>query len=236
MQLEGGALLKDEFVKFSEKYVLYCNITSHVPGSKDQDLLEAKGGEGFPYIIFMDSEGNLLAKHEGERTGAGFEQTGSKAREFLDLKAKAAKGGPEVKIDFIVAQLELGHIKPGEAEVKLREAGGKPSAEQQKKLDGVLANSEVENLLRSIKSPDAKNEAARKLYDRYKAGKAAPTAEPWMPAYWNLILEHAESVKDAAAFEMSLTILKEKYGAVPQAQKYFQEKEASLKQLKEGKK
>jgi len=223
-------------VKFSEKFVLYCNITSHVPGSKDQDLLEAKGGEGFPYLIFMDAEGNLLAKHDGERTGAGFEVTGSKARAFLELKARAEKGDASVKIDFVIAQLELGHIKPGEAEVKIRESGGKPTAEQQKRLDGALANSEVEALLRAIKGPDGKNEAAKKLYDRHKAGKAAPTAEPWMPAYWNLVMEQAESIKDVATFETSLKILKEKYGAVPQAQDYFKAKEASLQKLKEEKK
>jgi len=236
MQLEGGALLKDDFVRFSEKYVLYCNITSHVPGTKDQDLLEAKGGEGFPYLIFMDSDGNLLAKHEGPRSAEGFTQTGDKARGFLDLKAKAEKGDAATKIDFIVAQLELGHIKAGEAQVKVRESGGKPSPEQQKKIDGVVANQEIETVLRAIKDPAGKNAAAKSLYERYKAGKAAPTAEPWMPAYWNLVMEHAESIKDVAGFEESFKILKGKYGDVPQAQKYFQEKEESLKKLKEEKK
>ena len=236
MQLEGGALLKDDFVKFSEKYVLYCNITSQVPGTKDQDLLEAKGGEGFPYMIFMDSEGNLLAKHEADRTAQGFETTGGKARAFVELKAKADKGDASVKIDLIVAQLELGHMKAGEAEVKIRESGGKPTAEQQKKIDGVLANSEIETLLRAVKDPSGKNEAARKLYDRYKAGKALPTVDPWLPAYLNLVMEHAESVKDAPSFESSLKALKEKYGAIPQAQKYFQEKEAALQKLKDEKK
>src|SRR5438876_5889172 len=168
MQLEGGALQADDFVKFSEKYVLYCNITSQVPGAKDQQLLEEKGGEGFPYLIFMDSDGNTLAKHQGPRTATAFEETGSKARTFLDLKAKAEKGDASVKIDFIMAQLELGQMKTGEAEVKIRETGGKVSPEQQKKLDGLLANAEIEQLLRSVKSEESKNDAAKKCYERHK--------------------------------------------------------------------
>src|SRR5437773_1688235 len=127
MQLEGGALQTDDFVKFAEKYVLYCNITSQVPGAKDQQLLEEKGGEGFPYMIFMDPDGNMLAKHQGPRTATGFEETGAKACAFLELKAKSEKGNATVKIDFILAQLELGQLKAGEAEVKIRETGGKVS-------------------------------------------------------------------------------------------------------------
>lgn len=236
MQLEGGALLKDDFVTFAEKYVLYCNITSHVPGSKDQELLEEKGGQGFPYVVFMDAEGHVLAKHEGARTAEGFEESGRKATGFLVLKAKAEKGDKAAKIDFIIAQLELGHIKAGEAEVKIRETGGKPSADQQKKLDAVAANAEIEALLKTVQSEEAKNEAAKKCYERLKAGKAAPTNDPWQVAYWNLIMEHAESVKDVAVFESSFKFLKDKYGNLPQAQKYFQEKEAALKRMKEEKK
>jgi hypothetical protein len=230
--LEGGALLKDDFVKFAEKYVLFCHITSQVPGDKNQDLLELKGGEGFPYLVFMDSDGNVLAKHQGDRSAEGFDATGEKVRAFLALKAKAAKGDAAVKIEFIIAQLELGHIKPGEAESKLKETGGKLSPDQQKKFDAIRANSEIEELLRGVRNEETKNEAARKCYERLKAGKPAPTNDPWQVAYWNLVLEYAETKKDVAVFEQCFSFLKEKYGNLPQAKNYFQEKEAKLKELK----
>lgn len=216
--------------------MVYCNITSHVPGTKDQDLLEEKGGDAFPYIIFMDSAGSVLARHEGPRTAEGFEATGSKVRALLDLKARVDKGDKKARVEHIVAQLELGLIKLGEAEVKIRETGDKPSAEQQRKIDGIAANSEVEATLKGIKSPEAKVEAGKKFYERHKGGKAAPTSDPWQVAYWNLILEHAETVKDVDTFEASFLFLKERYGTLPQAQRYFQEKEAALKKMKEEKK
>ena len=81
MQLEGGALMQDDFVRFSKNYVLFAHVTSQVPGDKNQDLLQKKGGTGFPFIAFMDSEGNVIAKHEASRTAYGWARTGEKAKE-----------------------------------------------------------------------------------------------------------------------------------------------------------
>src|SRR5204863_9407431 len=166
------------------------------------------------------------------------QETGARVLGYFDLKVKAEKGAPAVKIDYILAQLEFGFLKPAEAEVKIRESGGRPTEAQEKKLDGLTANAEVEATLRALKREDPKGklEAARKFYERYKAGKPAPVADLWMTAYWNLILEYAESIQEVATFEHSLGLLKAKHGQLPEAKKYFEEKEAALKKLKEGRK
>jgi hypothetical protein len=67
--LEGGALLSDWWVALAKDYVPYLNITAQLKEKPDQDLLEAKGGDGFPYMIFMDSSGAVLTDRiwpEGE--------------------------------------------------------------------------------------------------------------------------------------------------------------------------
>ena len=46
--LEHGPLLTDDFAKFAKDYVLFCHITSMIPGEKYGDLLEEKGGNAFP--------------------------------------------------------------------------------------------------------------------------------------------------------------------------------------------
>lgn len=232
--MEGGALLTDAFVEFSKEYVLYCNIMSRVPGDKHQDLLMEKGGQGFPYLVFLDADGNVLARHEGARDVEGFRQTGQKVRDFLELRRKAEAGGPEAKIDYLIARLDLGHVKAADAEREL--AGlGKPSAAQQGRFDGALANATVLEEVRALQSDEAAAEAGKKFYERYKAGKPAPTADDAMQAYWILLMDCAEDKKDADAFEAGLKALKAKFGDLPQAQKWFKEKEEVLKNLKEGK-
>ena len=225
-------MLTEDFAKLAERHVLYCHITSQAQGEKHQGLLAQKGGQGWPSVFFLDPDGNVLARHSGPLTVEGFDATGAKPRAFLDLKVKAEKGDARAKIEFVLARLELGQLKPGEAEDKIRETGGSPSAEQEKRLGELVANAEVEAILRPVKSEEAKNAAAKKCYERRKAGKPAPTVEPWQGAYWNLVLEVAETAKDVEVFEESLKILKEKYSALPDAQKYLREKEASLKKLK----
>lgn len=212
--------------------MLYCNITSRVPGAKDQDLRQEKGGRIFPFMAFMDAEGALLARHEAARTVDGFEQTAGKARAFLDLKARASGGGPSDRIDLVIAQLDLGHLTQRDAEARILETGATPTEEQRKRLEGVLANSEIESLLAGERTAEAVREVAAKCYERHKAGKAAPAAGPLQWDYWNRVLMQAEWLKDASAFEEALRILLEKFGEVLEVKKYLQEKGAKLRELK----
>jgi hypothetical protein len=233
-QLEGTVLLTGEFAKLADRYVLFCHITSQAQGEKYQDLLAEKGGQGWPSVFFLDSGGNVLARHAGPLTVEGIDAAGEKPRAFLDLKRRSEKGGPPEKIEFILARLETGQLKPGEAEDGIRGTGGTPSAEQRRRLDELVANVEVEAILRPVKSEETKNAAAKTCYERRKSGKAAPTVEPWRGAYWNLVLERAQSVKDVEVFEEALQVLKEKYSKLPDALKYLRDKEMWLKKQKEN--
>jgi hypothetical protein len=232
--LEGGALLTDAFVEFSKEYVLYCNIMSRVPGDKHQNLLMEKGGQGFPYIVFLDAEGNVLAKHEGARDADGFRETGRKVQAFLEVRRKAETGGAEAKLDYLIARLDLGHVKVADAE---REIGGlgTPSPEQKARLDEALTNATVLETVREIQSDEGAEQAGKKFYEMHKAGKPAPTSDDAVQAYWILLMDCAEEKKDAAAFEAGFKALKAKFGELPQAQKWFKEKEETLKKLKESK-
>ena len=232
--MEGGALLTDAFVEFSKDYVLYCNIMSRVPGDKHQNLLMEKGGMGFPYLVFLDAEGNVLAKHEGARDADGFRETGKKVRAFLELRKKAETGGPGAKLDYLIARLDLGHAKVGDAE---REVGGLGtlSAEQKARFEVALTNATILETVRAIQNDEGAEQAGKKFYEMYKAGKAAPTSDDAVQAYWILLMDCAEEQKDAVAFEAGFKALKAKFGELPQAQKWFKEKEETLKKLKESK-
>ena len=57
---------------------MFCHITTQIEGDKHGDLLEKKGGQGFPHIVFMDSDGKVLAEHQGDRSADEFAKTGQK--------------------------------------------------------------------------------------------------------------------------------------------------------------
>jgi len=221
-------------VAFSKSYVLFCHITTHIKGEKHGNLLEEKGGEGFPHIVFMDSEGAVLAVHEEDRTAEAFGKTGEKAKSFVALKAKADKGDKAAKIDFILARMDLGQIKPEEAEKQIKEAG-KLSKEQQAKFDGMMVNMSIMETVKGIDSEDAAKAAGKKFYEMQKAGKPGPTSEQAVQPYYILGMNAAEELKDAAVFEKNLKALKDKFGTNPQAKKFFEAKEKKLEELKEKK-
>jgi hypothetical protein len=222
-------------VKFSKDYVLFCHITTQIQGEKHANLLEEKGGEGWPHIVFMDAEGNVLAVHEADRSAEGFSKTGEKAKSFVSLKAKAEKGDKAAKIDFLVLQLSLGQIKPEEAEKKIKDAG--PITKEQKaKLDGELTNASVLASVKGISDEEGAKALGKKFYEMQKAGKAGPTSEQALQPYYILMMNAADELKDGKTFEAALKALKAKFGDTPQAKKFFEAKEKRLEELKGEKK
>src|SRR5262245_10877718 len=132
----------DDFVKFSKDYVLFCHITTAIEGEKHGDLLQEKGGQRFPYIVFMDADGNVITEHLEERTPEGFAKMGKIVTDYVTLKTKAESGNKPSVIDFTILQLALGKITTSDAQKKLKDAGT-PTKEQQVKLDEELLNASV---------------------------------------------------------------------------------------------
>jgi hypothetical protein len=218
-------------VKFSKEYVLFCHITTQIDGEKYGDLLEQKGGQGFPHIVFMDADGHVLAEHEGDRSADGFSKTGQKAKEFIALKAKAEKGDKAAQIDFLIAQLSLGQLKPSEAEAKIKEVGA-PTKEQQARLDGELVNASVMETMKGVEDEDSAKAAGKKFYEMQKAGKPGPTGDQAMQPYYILTMRAAEDAKDAVIFEKAMKALKKKFGDNPNAKGFFEMSEKKLEELK----
>ncbi len=215
--------------------MLFCHITSQIPSDPYQDLLQEKGGGGFPYLVFMDEEGNVLAKHEGSRDAAGFEQTLGTAQAFIDLKKKAESGDKAAKKELVLKQIELGHIKPEDADAKLKELGDL-TPEEQAKVNGVLANAQVTALFSSFKTqptPEQLLDLGKKLAEMQKAGRV-PTEPQIQMNFWALIMDYAESTKDVALFEEGLTTLKAMLSGNPQAKEFLEQKEKALEAMKAG--
>jgi hypothetical protein len=229
-QLENGPLLAEDFAKFAKDYVLYLHITTMIPGEKYGDLLEQKGGNAFPWMVFMDSTGEIILEHQGERSAAGFAKSGEQAKNWLTLKDKAEKGDAAAKVDFAILQLTMGRIPAADAEKIVKEAGA-VTPEQKAKLDAELVNAEIREAVRKLRSDEEAAELGKKFYARHKEGKPAPTADSALQSYFILIMDAAEAAKDADTFASTLKIMKDKYGKMEQAAPFFEEKEKSLKAL-----
>lgn len=218
-------------MKFSKDYVLFCHITTHIQGEKHANLLEEKGGEGFPHIVFMDAEGKVLAVHEADRTAAGFAKTGEQAKAFVSLKAKADGGDKKAKTDLILLQLDMGTIKAEDAKKQLADAG--PLSDEQKaKLEASMVNAEIVDQVKAITSEEQAKAASKKFYEMQKAGKPGPTSDQAMQPYYILGMNAAAEAKDVEVFEKNLKTLKAKFGDNPMAKRFFEANEKKLAEMK----
>jgi len=239
--LERGAFSQDNVKEWGKKYVLFCHITTHIKGEKYGDLLTQKGGNGFPHLVFMDADGNVLATHEGDRSLEAFDETAKKAQKGLELRKKAASGDKAALVEVTLMDLEEGHIKLAEAKKKLE--GVTLTDEQKKKFAGAEANEDVKAIIEPYdKNPPqtqqdmekARREVGEKFAARKKAGKAAPTGEQEWNVYWSLLMGYAEEKKDAALYSDCLDAFKEKYGKEPRAKQALENMQKKLEEMKKG--
>lgn len=209
------------FAKFAEGVVLFCHVTSHVEGDKDPELLNEKGGGGFPYLVFMDADGNVITEHEDARTPAAFTATRDDVTGYL--KAKADK---TAVVELALYEMSLGKATREEGEAKLK--GQKLTPEQEKRRAAIVYNLEVIEATNGYTN-------GKKFYEDFKAGKK-PSKDAAIQPYYQAIMSFGEIAKKADAFEAGLTGVKEYFenagmGSNPQVVRWIQSREAVLKKL-----
>jgi len=209
---------------------MFCHITTQIQGEKYGDLLSEKGGNGFPYLVFMDQNGDVLAVHEGKREVDAFSETAKKAQEYVDLKKKADAGDKKAIVEVVFRELRGGRMKLDVADKKL--AGIELSDDQKKELEQLRADVEVGDILHAVKTNADVPDAGKKFAERKKAGKPAPSNEQFVQYYWQFIMTYAEQEKDPALYEDALKALKEKFGKNPKAKAYFDKADKTLEKLK----
>lgn len=208
--------------------MLLCHITTQVEGDKHQTLLRDKGGRGFPHLVFLDAEGNVLAT-QGDRSVAGFRKTQAAIGAYDALSKKLAAGDKAVAADLLLAGIDLGKVKFEEAKAT---AGGlgKLNAETQKKVDVALLNLEVADAMSTVRSQEAAIEAGKKFATMLDAGRV-PEGNA-ARNFFMMILQAKEAEKDAAGYEKALNSLKKAFGDDQRMKRAIEQADAKLKQLK----
>ena len=185
--------------------VLYCHITSRIEGRKNDDLLRQKSDRvAFPTMLFLNADGDVLAKHQEARTAAGFNGTLTKVKGFLAAKEKAKSGEPEAVFEVFLARVDLGQLGFADAQAKLKDLP-KPTAAQKARLDGLLVNLEFTDLRKRMRQLGREGFAG-KLAQMESAGRIPSGNNEWM-FYYYLMVE-ASRRKQIAKWESYLEKVK----------------------------
>lgn len=188
-------------------------------------MLEEKGGRGFPFLVFLDSEGNVILEHTGDRSPEGFEKSGARVLEYVDLKKKADGGDKAAREKLVWVELDLGRLKAAEAEKRLKELKAKITPEQRGRLELQAAYDEL--------TRDVRLEAGKKFYDLWKR-KVVPRSDDRMhDEFWNALMHYCRVNKIPDGFEEGIRRFKEKYGS--RADEWAAEQEKTLERIKQKK-
>jgi hypothetical protein len=204
-------LSQKEFYDWAKDYVLFCHVTTRIPGRKHDGMLRDVGGTGFPTLAILTADGALLARHEGARTVEGVDKTAEAAKAFAAVRAKAAAGDEEAKLAVLVREAELGMVKPDVLAARVKEVKSIPP-EIQAKLDGLLFDARVAELAtRARTGPEASKAAAAQVIEWAREGKL-PSAPRSLSSFVGIVSADARASKDAANARALVEILTAKRG------------------------
>lgn len=230
--MEGGLLTTPEFTAFTEKVIPFLHVTTRIEGRAHDGLLGEKGGRGFPTLMFLDAEGEILGE-PGGRDVASFDKTLGALMAIADLEKRIAAGEKGLKDDLFIAQLAMNQFKTvAEIEEKAK-SFKKLTKEQKATIAKAIVGKKVEAAMNSMeRGPDAQIKVGKKFKAIYDEG-IYPEGDMEGP-FWGFLMEYAESERDAKTMEVALGHVKRIFGEQEWAKGLIEEKEASLKKIQEG--
>lgn len=231
--MEGGPLSSPEFKEFAKEVVLFCHITTRIPGRKDDDLLTKVGGRGFPHLVYMDETGKVLGR-PARRSVKAFRE----GARYLTLSRKAELNQAET-IELIELGLATGLIKPEDA--KARAAKLEFDDAERARVDALIKTAEgrakiagLMGQLRSQQDVQAKGAGiGKQIWQLHQEGVELGEDSQSLGAY-HLILVYAQAERQLEPAKFALEKLKAALGNEPRAKQFLQQLEQQVKQLEES--
>ena len=216
--------------------MLFCSIMSKVPGRKHDGLLSEKGGQGFPYLVFMDETGKVIGKPAG-RTVAAFRQ----GARYLTLE-RQEKRTTEEEVEFLELGLAMGSLDPAKAKEIL--ATLELSDEQKAKLEEAIKAAEgqakIRALVGQIKSrQDVQSKGSsigKQLYALYQEGVRPAKGSQESIAMYQLMITHGLQDKVVAPARAGLDELKAALEGNKRAAGFLKQMEAQVTALEDSQK
>ena len=212
---------------------MFAHVTTQIKDRKNDGLLSQKGGRGFPHLVALDGNGDVIAQLSGGRDVAGFRAMMGDGAKFIAIRAKTEKTLDD-EVFLLKHDISMGNADMAKAKTRIDAMKGL-SAEQKKELDGLMLGLEIQAAMPKSRDPvegKAQALAAGKTFAEMWAAGREPTDEQSIQPFFILMLEHAADSKDAALFSKALEKLREKFGSKPGAEGFFKAQDARLATLK----
>ena len=228
-------LSTEGFKEFAKDVVLFTHITTRIEGDKYAELLSEKGGNGFPYVVAMDAEGNVLSEL-GDRSVDGFKAMMKGAGEYQSLRAKKDHT-PAETLKLLGMDLARGRIKGPEYKEKAGALKGLDEAAV-KERDSTVLNIDITAELdrfRGAKGPDPalRIEVGKAFAGMHKAGRV-PAEKRFIGPFYEIMLDYAESGKDADLFAVAFGKLKDNFGDQKRLEPFWTKLQERLDAIKAG--
>ncbi len=234
--MEGGSLSTDDFKSWAQNDVVpFLSVMTRIPDRENDALLRDYGGTGFPYLIYLDGDGNKIGKPTGRDMDA-FKAGASAANDLLSLRKKVAKGVPGLECRLLLLELQMGAANFEDAKgrreaLKKPRKGAKEWKVQVGEIDALLLDLEIDTLIRTTRrDKEAWPDTEILLYEMANEGKFP---SKFNRSFWSAVLNVSKKRKDSAMFQKGYDAYLEAYGKNPRAKKMLDGMKADLDALKE---
>jgi len=205
--LENRVFSDPAFAELAEDTVLFVHVTSHLPDAPHPDLLRQKGGRAFPYVVFLDATGNVIAKPKVQTLDALREALERDVQEYRDLCELAASGDADAVRRLFALEVEFQHFAdPEQARAAMAEIEGL-SDEERARLEQILVEQEFNAILGRVTTEEQAVEAGRESLPMLEAGRIPKG--PNAPYFWAFVGAHAAAKKDVELLERAISGLRE---------------------------
>ena len=185
--------------------------------------MQKKGFRGFPSFAIMDTEGEVIAQHNGARDASGFQESLDKAAKFIDLQKRAAAGERDAIIELALVECQMGRIKIAECEARLKDAGELNEA-QKATLAGLRIDGKVNAQLEKLKSGGggqaALEAAAKEFMGMLKAGEI-PSGGMAKNVFVQVLAQYTQRSENVEDLKTIRAFLKEELKDNPRAQGFL---------------
>ena len=227
--MEGGLLSSEELKAFAKDYVRFAHVTTKIDGRAHDDLMERKGGTGFPYVATMNADGRVIATLGlGGRDLAGLEAMMKAGAAYEAKRAKADRTDAETA-ELLAFDVGVGNVTPEEARKTLASLDLDEDAADE--LDMAIADVEIAAVLATIRSRDDLPVVGEKLAAMMSEGKI-PTDAGRAVRFYAAIIAYAERARDLPAFEKALAALARRAERDGGARRIVEQKQPVLDALK----
>lgn len=224
-------LSTDEFVKWSDKVVLFLHNTSRVDDEPYPNLLREKGGNGFPTVSFLADDGRLLKQVGYPITLEGIQSAHDELLAWRELRKKVEDGDASKRKELFLLELRNGMI--GYDDAVAAKAKIELDEDEQPAVEQMLTDLEFNEILRGIARQEDLPAAGKKFYAMYETGRI-PQAQQ-ITTFWQAMFAYAEAENDVDKFADLLAAAKKRYANDPRLARYLGQLERQLVKMRESK-